>query len=37
LVGFLEKFPEYKNRPLFVTGESYAGHFVPAITAYTHK
>jgi len=34
LVGFLEKFPEFKGRPLFVTGESYAGHYVPAISAH---
>ena len=33
-VKFLEKHPEYKDRPIFVTGESYAGHYVPSITAY---
>ncbi|CAI2370968.1 unnamed protein product [Moneuplotes crassus] len=34
LVLFIEKFPEYKQRPFYITGESYAGHFIPAITAY---
>ncbi|KAL4462598.1 hypothetical protein ABPG74_000428 [Tetrahymena malaccensis] len=33
VVGFLEQNPEYKGRPLFVTGESYAGHYIPAIGA----
>ena len=27
--GFLEANPIYKGRDLYVTGESYAGHFIP--------
>lgn len=33
-VKFLDKFPEFKGRPFYITGESYAGHYIPAITAY---
>jgi hypothetical protein len=33
LVNFYEAFPEYKGRPLYLSGESYAGHFIPAIAA----
>ncbi len=34
LRGFVELYPEYRGVPLFLTGESYAGHYIPAITAY---
>ncbi len=34
LVNWLERFPDYKNRDFFITGESYAGHYVPQL-AYT--
>ncbi len=33
LQQFFKKFPKFQNRPFFVTGESYAGHYVPAISA----
>ncbi|POM80013.1 Serine protease family S10 [Phytophthora palmivora] len=34
LQGFLDKHPQYENRELFLTGESYAGHYVPAAAHY---
>ncbi|KAL4505172.1 hypothetical protein ABPG72_016239 [Tetrahymena utriculariae] len=33
LLGFLQQNPQYIGKPLFLTGESYAGHFIPAIGA----
>lgn len=36
-IGFLKKFPDLANRPFYLTGESYAGHFVPSIAAYLLK
>ena len=37
LSKFIEIYPEYKGRSLFITGESYAGHYIPAISAYLFK
>ncbi|KAK3443406.1 serine carboxypeptidase-like 45 [Eucalyptus grandis] len=31
LQGWFVKFPQYKNSNLFITGESYAGHYVPQL------
>ncbi|KAK9290715.1 hypothetical protein L1049_008889 [Liquidambar formosana] len=31
LQNWFTKFPEYKNRDFFITGESYAGHYVPQL------
>ncbi len=31
LQGFYKKYPEYAGRPLYVSGVSYGGHYVPAI------
>lgn len=31
LQAFIVQYPEFAERQLFITGESYAGHYVPAI------
>ncbi|KAJ4711495.1 Carboxypeptidase [Melia azedarach] len=31
LQNWFVKFPQYRNRSLFVTGESYAGHYIPQL------
>ena len=31
---FLEEHPQYKGRPIYITGESYAGHYIPVIASY---
>lgn len=28
--GWLEEFPEFKNRKVIISGESYGGHYIPA-------
>ncbi|CAD0203977.1 unnamed protein product [Chrysodeixis includens] len=34
---FLEVFPELRRTPLFLTGESYAGKYIPAFGHYIHN
>lgn len=34
LDGFVAANPEYKGRDFYITGESYAGHYIPAIGYY---
>ena len=31
MIKFYEKYPEFKNRKVYITGESYAGHYIPFI------
>ncbi|OAY30623.1 serine carboxypeptidase-like 45 isoform X2 [Manihot esculenta] len=31
LQRWFKKFPEYRHRDLFITGESYAGHYIPQL------
>jgi len=31
LHNFMVKYPEFRNRDIYLTGESYAGHYIPSI------
>ncbi|KAL7252954.1 hypothetical protein ACSBR1_007493 [Camellia fascicularis] len=32
LIKWFERFPQYKHRPFYIAGESYAGHYVPQLS-----
>lgn len=32
MIKFLEKYPQLKGKDFYITGESYAGHYIPAIS-----
>merc|ERR1712023_220649 len=32
MMKFLEKYPELQGKDFYITGESYAGHYIPAIS-----
>jgi cathepsin A (carboxypeptidase C) len=40
LMEFVEKYPQLQGKDFYITGESYAGHYIPAIShnlAFKHK
>ncbi|KAI3917138.1 hypothetical protein MKX01_003587 [Papaver californicum] len=37
LQAFFQKHPQFVNNDFFITGESYAGHYIPAFAARVHK
>ncbi|KAK0592663.1 hypothetical protein LWI29_023104 [Acer saccharum] len=32
LIKWLKRFPQYKRRPFYIAGESYAGHYIPELS-----
>ncbi|KAL1532191.1 Serine carboxypeptidase-like 27 [Salvia divinorum] len=37
LINWLERFPQYKHREFYITGESYAGHYVPQLSQLVYE
>ncbi|KAL8497582.1 hypothetical protein ACS0TY_021063 [Phlomoides rotata] len=36
VIRWLQRFPQYKHRDLYISGESYAGHYVPQLAQKIH-
>jgi cathepsin A (carboxypeptidase C) len=36
IIGFIEKYPAFEGREIYLTGESYAGHYIPMIANHLH-
>ncbi|KAA8531185.1 hypothetical protein F0562_005901 [Nyssa sinensis] len=36
LVNWLKRFPQFKNHDIFISGESYAGHYVPQLAEFVY-
>lgn len=34
MLGFLEKYPEFKTRKFYISGESYAGKYIPIFASH---
>ena len=34
LTGFISEYPEFYDRPLYISGESFGGHYIPSMTEY---